>query len=440
MLTVVQSNLPATIEDLAKFALIGREKLTAVRAEIRAIDRLQLARDVKEQKLQEAQDIADLVLDAETRIGELWKELPQESVKRTDLQPTDSGVGRSETTKQQARKKLGISEKQAEHYVKLANNPAIVAQAKAEARERGDIVTRQSVLDKVKNEEFRCKRETIKTVPPKPITGKYSVIYADPPWRYADAKTESCAIENHYPTMELKQIKDIVVPSEDNSVLFLWATAPLIVEALEVMQSWCFTYRSQMVWDKEKSGLGYWSRVQHDILLIGVKGKFTPTEPSVRTRSVYRERSTEHSKKPDYYYDLIESYFPGESYLELFARKRHSDKWTVWGNQVEVEPEVSPQSARVVDLFAGCGGMSLGFQNAGYEVVGAIELWDAAVKCHEANFNHPVFQIDLSHVEEAVSNITKLSPDIIIGSPPCQDFSTAGKMIEGDKAALTYHY
>lgn len=92
---------------------------------------------------------------------------------------------------------------------------------------------------------------------------------------------------------------------------------------------------------------------------------------------------------------------------------------------------------RIVDLFAGCGGLSLGFQNAGFDIAGAFEFWDTAANCYANNFNHPVYRDDLSNVECAVEKIRALSPDVIIGGPPCQDFSHAGKRIEDDRAALT---
>lgn len=92
---------------------------------------------------------------------------------------------------------------------------------------------------------------------------------------------------------------------------------------------------------------------------------------------------------------------------------------------------------KIVDLFSGCGGLSLGFQKQGFEIVAAYEWWEAAVKCYKENFNHPVYQIDLSDVDNAVKNIAPLSPDMIIGGPPCQDFSHAGKRIEAGRAILT---
>lgn len=94
----------------------------------------------------------------------------------------------------------------------------------------------------------------------------------------------------------------------------------------------------------------------------------------------------------------------------------------------------------VVDLFAGCGGLSLGFQNAGFKICAAYEFWDVAADCYEKNFPHPVFRIDLSDVDNAIKIIQPFNPDVIIGGPPCQDFSHAGKRVEAKRAALTECY
>ncbi len=95
---------------------------------------------------------------------------------------------------------------------------------------------------------------------------------------------------------------------------------------------------------------------------------------------------------------------------------------------------------RAVDLFAGCGGLSLGFQKQGFEIVAAFEWWDAAVKCYKENFNHPVIKADLSDLETVIPIVQDLKPEIIIGGPPCQDFSHAGKRIEANRAVLTDCY
>lgn len=95
---------------------------------------------------------------------------------------------------------------------------------------------------------------------------------------------------------------------------------------------------------------------------------------------------------------------------------------------------------RTVDLFCGCGGMSLGFQNAGFEIVGAFDLWDSALECYNMNFNHNAVALDLSKKNTALQSIRPLEPTVIIGGPPCQDFSSAGVRTEGVRANLTVSF
>ena len=94
---------------------------------------------------------------------------------------------------------------------------------------------------------------------------------------------------------------------------------------------------------------------------------------------------------------------------------------------------------RVVDLFAGCGGMSLGFENAGFDVVAAFDNWDVAIDIYKKNFSHPIYKVDLSEVDVS-ENVRELSPDMIIGGPPCQDYSIAGKRELGGRANLTIQF
>lgn len=94
---------------------------------------------------------------------------------------------------------------------------------------------------------------------------------------------------------------------------------------------------------------------------------------------------------------------------------------------------------RVVDLFSGCGGMSLGFAEAGFDVVGAFDNWDAAIEIYKANFQHPIYKADLSKTDY-IPMIKDLNPDLIVGGPPCQDYSIAGKRIMGKRANLTLKF
>lgn len=94
---------------------------------------------------------------------------------------------------------------------------------------------------------------------------------------------------------------------------------------------------------------------------------------------------------------------------------------------------------RVVDLFSGCGGMSLGFKEAGFDIVGAFDNWDAAIEIYKANFNHPIYKADLS-IADCIPTIKGLNPDLIVGGPPCQDYSIAGKREMGKRANLTIRF
>lgn len=94
-----------------------------------------------------------------------------------------------------------------------------------------------------------------------------------------------------------------------------------------------------------------------------------------------------------------------------------------------------------VDLFSGCGGMSLGFERAGFDVLAAFDNWTPAIEVYRKNFNHPVYKQDLSNVDAAVDQVSQLAPDAIFGGPPCQDFSTAGHQNEnGGRAILSVAY
>ena len=165
---------------------------------------------------------------------------------------------------------------------------------------------------------------------------RYPVIYADPPWRYENPPIggSNRSIENHYPTMTLDEICAMPVKelATDDAMLYMWATAPKLIECLEVVKAWGFEYRTNMIWDKEKIGMGYHARNQHEILLICKRGEIPPPEAGTQPSSVYREARGKHSEKPMFFYEMIEGAYPGLPKIELFCRTPR-DGWAVWGNQ-----------------------------------------------------------------------------------------------------------
>ena len=163
-----EKQLPDNITDLSKFALVGREKLAAVKAEINAIKKIGLANDVLEQKRREAQEIAELVTLSEVRVGEMLREIPKASggdrksdnfknVNNVDFEPQT--IEPKQPTKTEVIKSAGIAPKTAERFQQMAAHKDIVVKVIQEAREKNDIVSRSTVLNKIKLEE---KKETIK--------------------------------------------------------------------------------------------------------------------------------------------------------------------------------------------------------------------------------------------------------------------------------------
>lgn len=173
-----------------------------------------------------------------------------------------------------------------------------------------------------------------------PITkqlGKFSVILADPPWQYEHAISENRAIENHYNTMNIEEIATLPVSEicTRSAVLFLWVTNPKLQEGLYVLNKWGFTYRTGMVWVKDRIGTGYWVRSKHELLLIGIKGKMPCPEECLRPSSVIESKRRKHSEKPDKVYEIIEKMYPSLKKIELFAR-REREGWKKWGKKVNL--------------------------------------------------------------------------------------------------------
>ena len=224
--------------------------------------------------------------------------------------------------------------KQATEVVRLAaESPDLFADLVVKMDETGKVAAAHAEMKKrIKKQNRDSARGNIPNAPDAP-TGKPGLVYSDPPWRYDFAETDNRKVENQYPTASVEEIISHAPEVDTDCVLLLWATAPKLREALRVLHEWGFEYKTCAVWDKEKIGTGYWFRGQHELLLVGTRGGAKPPEQDSRVSSVFKEKRTEHSKKPECVYEWIESAFPNRVKLEMYCRFRRPG-WQAWGNEI----------------------------------------------------------------------------------------------------------
>jgi N6-adenosine-specific RNA methylase IME4/DNA-binding CsgD family transcriptional regulator len=171
---------------------------------------------------------------------------------------------------------------------------------------------------------------------------RYGVIVADPEWRFEPYSRDTGldrAADNHYPTSATDIIaeRDVTSIAADDCVLFLWATVPMLRDALRVMEAWGFEYKSHAVWDKIHIGTGYWFRNRHELLLVGTKGSIPAPAMGDQFASVMTIARKEHSAKPEQFLELIEQYFPNLPKIELNRRGPPRAGWDAWGNEAELQ-------------------------------------------------------------------------------------------------------
>jgi N6-adenosine-specific RNA methylase IME4 len=170
---------------------------------------------------------------------------------------------------------------------------------------------------------------------------RYGLIYADPPWRFEPYSRDSGmdrAADNHYPTMSLDQILALEPPAADDCALFLWATAPMLTEALQVVVAWGFSYKTHIVWEKDRIITGYWARSKHELLLIATKGEIPAPSPGTQPDSVIDAPLGDHSEKPEVFAEILERLFPSLPKVELFARRARPG-WDLWGAEAPEDAE-----------------------------------------------------------------------------------------------------
>lgn len=195
----------------------------------------------------------------------------------------------------------------------------------------------QKILSGVNTVSEARRQVLAETAPPPPQmpSNKYRVIYADPPWSYGNTQPDYFTEQrDHYMTMPLPDICNMPIKAlaEDNAVLFMWVTSPILEESFQVVSAWGFKYKSSFVWDKILHNMGHYNSVRHEMLLVCTRGS---CQPDIRKLfdSVYSEERTQHSKKPEHFRSVIDTIYPNGRRIELFARNVTARGWDVYGNQ-----------------------------------------------------------------------------------------------------------
>lgn len=184
------------------------------------------------------------------------------------------------------------------------------------------------------------------------IRERFGTILIDPPWRFQN-RTGKMAPEHRrlhrYPTMSFEDIAALPVGElgEQKSHLYMWTPNALLHEALTIMKSWGFTYKTNIVWLKVRKdgqpdgrGVGFYYRNVTELLLFGTKGKLRTLAPGRSQVNAIITRKQEHSWKPEEQYRIIEACSPSP-FIELFARRKRPG-WTCWGDQAESYEETRP--------------------------------------------------------------------------------------------------
>ena len=287
----------------------------------------------------------DIRMRAEIKAGKLLAEMAERKERKIR-----SGDKRAKSQPATSLANLGVSKTQSSRWQKLAALPAKEQEAKiSRAKKIAHAVTEgdRKVLQAAKAEDQEKKRRrreakvkdlAAATRAASQARGSklYNVIYADPPWRFAAYSEDSGNDRipgNHYPTMKTTDIVAMKVPGAKDCVLFLWATSAMLTDALAVMQAWGFDYKTHVIWNKDKIGLGYWFRAKHELLLVGVRGEIPAPSPGTQWDSVIDAPRGEHSVKPIVFAEMIEQLFPNLPKLEMFAREARPG-WSSWGNEV----------------------------------------------------------------------------------------------------------
>ncbi len=310
-------DLPDTIDKLQSFILIGKQKLIACKAEIKAIEDVNLGKAVKDQKLNETQDLAVILLLAEVKLGELLKDIPS----KYDL----GSRGRTKTLPK------GITKKQSFYAQQLAANPEAIKETINDAREKEKIPFRSNVLKMI----YRDKKTELQSSVDLP-QGEYRTIIIDPPWpieKISRAEVRPYQeVKIHYSSVTIEAIKNLKLPMAKECHIYLWTTNKFLPIAFEIFKFWNIKYIQTLVWHKNVGFTPYNLFMGNaEFILFGRKGGLSLLK--VGEKLCFEAKVREHSRKPDEFYDIVRRVSP-EPRIDLFSREKR-EGFDQWGDEVD---------------------------------------------------------------------------------------------------------
>jgi N6-adenosine-specific RNA methylase IME4 len=185
--------------------------------------------------------------------------------------------------------------------------------------------------------------DEVRSLPANKVTDiltTYNLILCDPPWSFSFSRSNSRKVDRHYPSLRLRELKDLDIERLcdpiDGTVLVMWTTGPKLADALEVLRAWGFQIKTLDTWDKERMGMGYYTRLQHEFILFAQwkKKPYSVPAPASRPRSGIKGGYRGHSVKPVESYERLERMWPHARKIELFARSRR-DGWDAIGDAID---------------------------------------------------------------------------------------------------------
>lgn len=309
-------------EQLAKIETIDDVKNIIDKAEALRIIAKQIGK-----KLELQNRCAEIKIKAQREGGRRLREMAERGERRT-AEDGKSKVFLEETPK--SLPDLGISKKQAHVWQVIERLPK-------EDFDDFIIATKNELKELTSAGIFRLSQKLhnptkLKSLP----EDKYRIIYADPPWRYENFVPDYFHEQaDHYQLMTIKEICEMPVKeiTQENAVLFLWVTSPILEESFKVVNAWGFKYKSSFIWDKVKHNLGHYNSVRHEFLLIAIKGSCQPDVKKLFDSVQTIERSKEHSRKPEKFREIIDILYPNGKRIELFPRGIIPKNWEGWGDE-----------------------------------------------------------------------------------------------------------